>query len=277
MIRRFPWKLWLTQVIAIVRIEARKDVSTKRAIPVCLLALVPMVIFGAHTVAYGNGWVRCDGQADMMMYAGVFQVVCLRLAIFFGCVIVFTNLFRGDVLEKSLHYYFLAPVRRDVLVVGKFLSGLATVVLIYGLSTGFSYLITAAHRAAAAGQDFLAGSTVVDLFGYIGVTALACLGYGAVFLAMGLLFRNPIVPAVTVLVWESINIFLPPMLKQISIIFYLESLCPVMPARAGSIFAIHADPVPAGLAIPGLAALSVAVLAFAAWKIRTMEIRYGVE
>jgi hypothetical protein len=100
-----------------------------------------------------------------------------------------------------------------------------------------------------------------------------------VFLIMGLYFRNPVVPAVLVLIWESIIIFLPPLLKKISVIFYLESLCPVrVPFREGAaLFAIAADPTPAYLAIPGLLLLIVAVLALAGLRIRRMEVSYGTE
>ena len=57
--------------------------------------------------------------------------------------------------------------------------------------------------------------------------ALACVGYGAVFLMCGLLFRNPMIPAAVVCVWENLNPFLPSLLKKISVIFYLKNLCPV--------------------------------------------------
>jgi len=52
-------------------------------------------------------------------------------------------------------------------------------------------------------------------------------GYGAVFLMSGLFFRNPMIPAAVVMVWENINPFLPTFLKKISVIFYLKNLCPV--------------------------------------------------
>src|SRR5262249_50540060 len=49
---------------------------------------------------------------DSIMFAGVFQFFFLRLAVFFGCLGIFMNLFRGEILDRSLHFYFLAPIRR---------------------------------------------------------------------------------------------------------------------------------------------------------------------
>ena len=46
---------------------------------------------------------------DSIMFAGVFQFFFLRLAVFFGCLGIFMNLFRGEILDRSLHFYFLAP------------------------------------------------------------------------------------------------------------------------------------------------------------------------
>ncbi len=55
---------------------------------------------------------RCNLQKDSVIFATVFQFFYLRLAIFFGCVGIFMNLFRGEMLDKSLHFYLLSPMRR---------------------------------------------------------------------------------------------------------------------------------------------------------------------
>jgi hypothetical protein len=54
------------------------------------------------------------------VFAGLFHFYYLRLGIFFGCVGIFSNLFRGEMLEKTLHYYYLTPLRRELLVAGKY-------------------------------------------------------------------------------------------------------------------------------------------------------------
>ena len=41
------------------------------------------------------------------------------------------NLFRGEILDRSLHFYFLAPIRREVLMAGKFLAGLLATCTIF--------------------------------------------------------------------------------------------------------------------------------------------------
>jgi len=275
------WPLWRAQILAILRLEVRKSFSGKRAIIFYLLAASPIIIFGLHALAVDRGWSRCRGNEDFAAYAAEFQVYYLRLAVFFGCVGIFMNLFRGEVLAKTLHHYLLAPVRREVLVAGKFLSGFVAAVVLFCAGTLFSFLITASHVARLRNQEFLADPLGAHLAAYLGVTVLACLGYGAVFLVMGLLFRNPIIPAVAVLIWESITIFVPPLLKQFSVIYCLESLCPVrVPFRGGgasALFAISGEPVSAWLAVPGLLLLAAALVALSALRIRRLEVNYGAE
>lgn len=278
MISRYPWRLWGAQIAAILRLEVKRSLASRRAIAVYLLASMPVFVFALHAVAHLEGWGHCNGREDLMAYATVFQIFSLRLAVFFGCVVVFLNLFRGEVLEKTLHYYFLAPVRREVVVVGKYLAGVVTTVTLFGASTFLSYLILCQHLALTENRavvPWALGHTAA----YVGVTVLACLGYGAVFLALGMLFRNPIVPAISVLVWELFIVFYPPVLKKISVIFYLESLCPVRVPfdKAGQLFAIPADPTPVYLAVPGLLLLTAAVLVYASLRVRKMEINYGME
>jgi len=277
--RSSPWRLWWAQILAILRLEVRKSLVGKRAIIVYLLAATPIILFAGHSFAVAYGFNRCRGTEDFAIFAGEFQIYYLRLGIFFGCVATFMNLFRGEVLEKTLHHYLLAPVRREVLVAGKFLSGLLASVVLFGAGTLGSFLIVASHVAQLRNQEFLADPLPGHLAAYMGVTVLACLGYGAVFLMLGMLVRNPIIPAVAVLIWESITIFLPPLLKQISVIYYLESLCPVrVPFRgANTLFAISGEPVSAWLAVPGLILLAAVAIFLSALRIRRLEVNYGTE
>ena len=184
------------------------------------------------------------------------------------------KLFRGEVLERTLHFYFLAPVRREIVVVGKYLSGVTMNSVVFGLSTIASYLILFSAAPGNQVQEFiLNGPGLGHLLAYVGVTVLACVGYGAVFLFTGLVFRNPIVPAAVVLGWEYINFLLPPFLKKFSVIFYLESLCPV-PIPLGP-FTVLAEPAPFWMAVPGLLGVTVLILVAASLIIRQMQVLYG--
>lgn len=205
-------------------------------------------------------------------FASVFQFFYLRLVVFFGCLGIFMNLFRGELLDKSLHYYFLAPIRREAVLAGKFLAGLAAAVVIFAASELLQLAILAQRT----------GAWLPHAAAYLGITALACVGYGAVFLAAGLMFRNPVVPAAALLVWESLNPFLPDLLKRISVIYYLGQLAPVSAAPPGiaPLYALLIS-APGALshaaAIASLVLLAAVVLLWSARRVRRLEIDYTAE
>jgi ABC-type transport system involved in multi-copper enzyme maturation permease subunit len=258
-------QLWLRQIVAVARLEVVKNLFALRAAPLYLLAAMPIVVVILMQVmlAFGEGPSELETVGGTAQVFAILYQFILRFVIYAGCVWIFMNLFRGEVLDRSLHYYFLAPIRREILVTGKFISGWLTAVLLFGGSTLITMLILYATR----------GPDVSQLVHYTAVTALACLGYGAVFLVIGLFFRNPIVPALLIWLWEQINPFLPVLLKKISVVFYLQSLLP-MRIEDGP-FAVIADPVPTWLAVPGLLIFTAFTLIAAGMRIRRMEIAYG--
>jgi hypothetical protein len=225
-----------------------------------------------------------SGPQNSIVFAGVFQFFYLRLAIFFGCLGIFMNLFRGEILDKSLHFYFLAPIRRDVLMVGKFLAGLLATCTIFVTSEFLQLVVCNWQSSPAARELYLYHNHgLAQGAAYLGVTALACLGYGAFFLAAGMLFRNPILPAVAMLVWEAANPFLPALLKKFSVIYYLKSLCPVeIPSPPGTspllaLLVSNPEPVSTLGAILGIVAVALLVLYISSFQVRRMEINYTSE
>lgn len=234
-----------------------------------------------ENVRVGQGYNL--GQ-DAVMFASIFQFFFLRLVVFFGCLGIFMNLFRGEVLDKSLHFYFLAPIRRDVLMTGKFLSGLLATSTIFVASEMLQTAAFLWHFDDRAKNLYLYHYHGLEHAAiYVGVTVLACIGYGAFFLVAGMLFRNPIIPAAAILIWEGINPFLPAILKQFSVIYYLKSLCPVeIPVSPGtpSLLALlisNADPISPPLAIGGILVVAFIALIVSSVQVRRMEINYSTE
>lgn len=224
---------------------------------------------------------RCNIPKDSAIFATVFQFFYLRLAIFFGCVGIFANLFRGEMIDKSLHFYLLTPIRREYLMAGKFLAGLLATATIFTTGTLLQFAALSWHYEPGAVSTYLSVSGWHQVLGYLGVTMLGCLGYGSVFLAAGLLVKNPLLPAASVLMWESAVPFLPVAMKKISVIFYLESLSPVVALPPADIppglriLLSSAEPTPAAWAITGLFVVTAAILAIAARRAQRLEINYS--
>ena len=244
-LQRLPWALWRAQILAILRLELKKTFFTRRgpgftswrSRPCCSTPSTRFVQSEEGRARRpGRGYATFSLPYSSSSFSG-----WPSSSVAWG---FSGNLFRGEVLEKSLHYYFLAPLRREVLVVGKFLSGLLVAAWSSSApapSCSFCPVLVLSARTPSR-STFSTSMASRTWRHYLGVTLLACVGYGSVFLAAGLLFRNPLIPTVVVLVWEAVNGFLPAVLQQISVIFYLKSLCPV--SRAGS--DLHRPRQPAG-------------------------------
>ncbi len=271
--------LVLRQIVAVQSLEIRKRFLGKRSIPVYLLVLIPLFLFTARMVVLRFLDVSNHGTLahDRIIYAALFRTLILRFVVYFGCVAMFVPLFRGDILDRSLHYYFLAPLSRTTLTMAKFLSGLtAALVLFNGVTLASWLILHLGWGTSVLLERLFSLDGAIELSAYLLVTSLACIGYGAVFIASGAFFRNPIIPAIVILGWESINALLPATLKKISVIHYLESLCPVaVPPDSG--IEILSDPASPWVAVPGILLLAIVLVAGAAWRVRRMEILYGVE
>lgn len=224
-----------------------------------------------------------DFEGDREAFAGVFQYFYLRLAIFFGCLGIFINLFRGEMMDKTLHFWFLSPVKRSVLLLGKYMAGFVAASVIFCGGALLAWYGMLFPQDSSAVSAYLAGSGYAHLWRYLLAAVLGCLGYGSVFLAAGLLLRNPIIPAVVILIWEGINGFLPDILQKLSVLFYLQSVCPTpapvekdVPAVLRLLVA-PAEPVGPAMAVLGLLMVTALVLFAAAQAVRKLEINYSTD
>ena len=224
-----------------------------------------------------------DFEEDRMIFAGIFQYFYLRLAIFFGCLGIFMNLFRAEMSNRTLHFWLLAPARREVLLAGKYAAGLIASAVIFGGGALLTFAAMVWPHDAVEVQAYWNAGGMGHAFWYVAAAALGCVGYGSVFLAVGLYVRNPIIPAAVLLAWEGVNGILPHVLQKMSILYYLQSLCPVPAPMEDDapvlirLLAAPAAPASGPGAILGLLLLTAFVLWIAALAVRRMQISYGAE
>jgi hypothetical protein len=185
--------------------------------------------------------------------------------------------------SRTLHFWLLAPARREVLLAGKYAAGLIASAVIFGGGALLTFAAMLWPHDAVEVSSYWNGSGMSHMVWYATAAVLGCVGYGSVFLAVGLYVRNPIIPAAVLLVWEGINGILPHVLQKMSVLYYLQSLCPV-PAPIDDdtpvviqLLAAPAAPASGPGAILGLLLLTAFVLWIAALAVRRMQISYGAE
>lgn len=279
--REPSWQLWARQVGVIVLREVRGSLFTRRRIWVYLLAFLPVLLIAMnHRIVHNI--LPADAAAlqdETRMFAGIMQLYYVRLGLFFACMGIFTWLFRGEMVEHTLHYPFLSPVRREVLVVGKFLAGAAITIGIFEVAIlGCFYFLYSRFGSLGAAYVFH-GPGLRQLGAYLLIVALGALGYGAAFLGLSLVFKNPIVPGAMLFGWELIVPILPGWLQAFSVSFYLKQLYPVSIPTQGflALFTVVTEPVPGIAAVLGLLAFTTAVIVFSCYRIRRTEITYTTD
>ncbi|HEV2134336.1 MAG TPA: hypothetical protein VGR47_08730 [Terracidiphilus sp.] len=272
-----PWGLWWLQMRRLVRIEVRRNLFSRKAVWIYFLAFVPTFIILIHLLFMSHPADALSDDSDVL--AGVVQFYYIRLGIFFGCLWIFSRLIRGEMIERSLHFYLLAPVRREILLLSKFAAGSISALLMFvsAIVADFA-LIYAAFGPA--GEDYVFhGPGLNQLEAYLLIIVLGCLGYGAVFLLLSMIFRNPTPAALLVMGWEAINPVLPSYLQKISVASYLRHLMPISVPGKGifALLTVETEPVAGWVACLGLLTLIVIVLAYSCIRIRRLEIRYTGE
>ena len=274
-----PWRLFASQISVLVRTEVRRNLFTRRRIGFHLLAWIPVLFLLAHNIFDRHDIDPAQIENDTLVLAGTIQLYYFRLGIFFACMGIFTWLFRGEMVQRTLHYQFLVPVRKEVLVIGKFLAGAIISIALFETAVFACFCLTYSRFGSAGRSYAFDGPGLGQLGSYLLATALACLGYGAVFLALSLLFKNPIIPGAMLLGWETIAPIFPSWAQRLSVTFYLKHLCPVNLPTDGplAIFTIVAEPVSPFVAILGLLCLTLAILVLSCFLIHRLEVTYTAE
>jgi hypothetical protein len=160
-------------------------------------------------------------------------------------------------------------------VVGKYIGGLFSSFAILGCATTATYVLMFLPHIGLGLHTVFSPTVIGHLISYLAVVLLACASYGALFMLAGLYFRNPMVPAILFLGWESLTPFLPPFLKALSLSHYLNSLTPV-PPELGPL-ALLAPPVAAWKSVIGLLVAIGLLLWLSSRKARKLEITYATE
>jgi ABC-type transport system involved in multi-copper enzyme maturation permease subunit len=274
-----PWRLFASQISILVRTEVRRNLFTRRRIGFHLLAWIPVLFLLAHNIFDRHDIDASQIENDTLILAGIIQLYYFRLGIFFACMGIFTWLFRGEMVQRTLHYQFLVPVRKEVLVIGKFLAGAVISIALFETAVLACFCLTYSRFGSAGRSYVFDGPGLAQLGSYLLATALACLGYGAVFLTLSLLFKNPIIPGAMLLGWETIAPIFPSWAQHLSVAFYLKHLCPVKLPIDGpmAIFTIVAEPVSPFIAVFGLLSLTVAILVLSCFLIHRLEVTYTAE
>ena len=261
----------LRSFLGVMRLEWRRQLLTPRVLWPLLLACLPLALTGAGAwmvMRFGDDAGTREGFA--LGYANLYHSLIVRIVIFFGTLALFLNLVRGEVEERTFHYLLLTPVRRPLLILGKYVAAVGSAWLLFLTTTIASFLII--HIPQSLGTAFT-GPALRQLAAYCSMTMLGSMGYGAAFLLLGTLLRSPGPLIALFFLWEWGEFLMPPLLKQVSVVHYIKALTPV-PIEQGP-FALLADPTPVPIAVLQVLLYAAVLVTIAVWSASRTDLDYG--
>ena len=255
------------RLVGVARLEWRRQLAPGRTLWILLLALAPIAMMALRA------WIIIKFAEDRHEldenFGNFYFSMMVTVVLFFGSATIFLGQIRGELDQRSWHYSLLTPIARWELVLGKYLAGLAIAWVCFVSSTAVSRVLFEVPN----GLSGFSGSVLrTELLSYMAMTALCCCAYGSFFLAVGTLLRGPGYFVALFFGFEMFQFFLPPLLKQLSVVHYLRELSPV-PISDGP-FALLAEPSPTWAIVLRLLIYSAIGVALAAWKVSRSELDY---
>ncbi len=266
------------QLLAVVVVEMRRLLLGPRAIPLYGLALLPIGMtaiagmFGAG--AHGDITTVAGSTAVAREHYGfIYSGMILGAGAYFGGALVFARSFRGELLDRTLHFAMLTPMPRSLLLFAKFLGGLLAAWLLFGGATVISFTLMYLPLGVEVMLEDLVGGGGAALLGqYCAAVLMACLAYGAVFLLLGLAVKNPVAPIAALALWEAVQSMMPANVKLFSVSHYLRAFAPAPPVGPAYEVLTVAPPIWQGLL--GIGVIVTVALALATLRARRLQVSY---
>ncbi len=240
-------------------LTVRYLVSTRRGVATLVLAWVPLFLTGALAVARVSSF-------SILLFQQLMLPLFVQIVLVFVALVSATTLVREEIDDGTLPYLLTRPVSKPEVAVSKYAGYLAAALGLLLPPVAVAYAITEAYAGAGLTAD------LDVLAGFLAVTTLGALAYGALFYALSVALRKPLMVGLLIgFLWENIVGSLPGSVPKLSLIYYLRSVLKGV-VSVGPLSGFPTD-VSAPLAAAILVTFSVAMLVLSAILFQQMEFR----
>ncbi len=247
-------KSWVVTLLTI-----RYLLSTRRGLATLALSWVPLLLVASLALARVASF-------DILLYQALMVPLFVQIVLVFVTLVDSSALIREEIDDNTLPYLLTRPMSKPALALSKYLGYLAAALALLLPPVLVSYGVTEAYAGTGLGTD------ADVLWGFLGVTTLAVLAYGALFFFLSVVLRKPLTVGLLIgFVWENIVGSLPGSVPKLSLIFYLKSVLRGT-IGVGPLSGFSPD-VSAPLAAGILVAFAAAMAILAAVLFQSMEFR----
>jgi ABC-type transport system involved in multi-copper enzyme maturation permease subunit len=249
---------------AVFELSLEGMIWTRRSLLMGLLVAMPV----AFAVVYRLVLAAKTGVQPVTpqdLYAVIVAMYWIRNVLPLAALFYATALIADEVEGRTLTYLITRPLTRASIFAGKFAAYLATT-LSLALPAG---VVTFFLLLSARGWSNVAPA-VGDLFRDLGVMALTLVVYGALFALLGVLLKRPVIPGLMFLYGWELLANLPGYLPRLTLTAWLRSLVHHRPAEEG-LAGLFQQVLPAGEGLAVLVVLTAVFLAGASWIFSSRE------
>lgn len=177
-----------------------------------ILVLSPII--AGPIIALAAQYIDADDYFKLysdIMFLGYFGIIIPLFTMYIA-----SMMFNDEISDKSITYLTSRPINRFELVIVKYISYLSIVPIFTVIATGLNYLSFA----------IFGGFEYFDMaLWFLLITFVASAVYGAFFMFIGLLFKNPLwFGLFFVFIWEFVFASFSQTLNKLTIAYYIKSL-----------------------------------------------------
>ncbi len=187
---------------------------------IAFIPLIPVIVWRIVIALYDIPFSR--GGDPVFLYN------ILSASMYMQFVIPILALLRGmstmseEIDEGTLIFIRLRPVPRTMIVLGKFLSYVLSMSILVGISLFLTYCILSSAPEA---DMFMSELTM--LYRDMRVFLLGLIGYGALMMFLGILFKRSLMAGCFYLfIWDTFAAFIPGSAHKLTVKHYLQSIFP---------------------------------------------------
>jgi ABC-type transport system involved in multi-copper enzyme maturation permease subunit len=196
--------------ITITSITIKRLLYSKKTIVILLLCAIPIIL--------SLYWLTLEDESGYYFFSALIYVSYLFFIVVIIALLYGVSVFHDEINDSTINYLISRPIHRVELVIYKYVGLVISALVVVLPPLILTYLIIA-PKAGAPIQN------IGILTNYMGVVILAIVGYGAIFMFFGLLFKRPmLISLFYMFVWESVLAGIALLINQITIRHYLESI-----------------------------------------------------
>jgi ABC-type transport system involved in multi-copper enzyme maturation permease subunit len=257
------------------RLSVRRMAFSKFMLANLILPAIPVAIALLVWILADSGPKSINEAHDIL--EGFLRTIYLHFIVFFLGNIFGFAIVRQEMESHTLHYILLTPAPRWGVFAGRCMAYLTlTGAFVVGsLWLTYALLVAPGLGVKAMMTDLFVDGRAAILLKESGVLLAGLMAYGAIAMMMGSFLKSALY-AVMLLGWEWTLPYLPQVMKEWTLLYYLQSLMPEKPhGFGGKLFELLGSAPNVWISLGVLAGVTAAALAVALLIFQRRECQYG--